>query len=148
MTQIINTFNRAVAVFILALLAAWPAAAEQVLLIANMDAAQAVPASGVSGAKGRAVFAYDSNTNMLIWNVISDGLSSRVIGVRIHGPAGPGQVGDVLFKLGDGWLASPIVNDTVVTPELAELILSGNVYVNLQTENNASGEIRGQLVKQ
>jgi CHRD domain len=78
-----------------------------------------------------------------------EGLSGAAQAAHIHGPAPEGANADVLFPLtftegataGSGTLSGAA---TLTEAQLAELT-AGQWYVNVHTEANGGGEIRGQL---
>jgi hypothetical protein len=78
-----------------------------------------------------------------------EGLSGPAQAAHIHGPAAEGENAGVVFPLtftegataGSGTLAG---SATLTEAQLAEL-QAGLYYVNVHTEANGGGEIRGQL---
>ncbi len=135
---------------ILAVIAtALPAHAESILFLAALDQDQTEPkAAAVAQAKGSASVTFDTNTNILNWTVSSSGLSSKLTGAHIHGPAGPGEAAGVVINIGEGGLGASILNQTTITAAQAEDLLAGKWYINLHTDQNKPGEIRGQLERQ
>ncbi|MEZ4886523.1 MAG: CHRD domain-containing protein [Chitinophagales bacterium] len=97
----------------------------------------------VTDAYGLATFNYTPNVNKLEVNVLVQNLSGPITGAHLHVGA-PGVNGGVVENL------TAMVDGNhihgVVFPEayLADL-QAGNVYVNIHTEANPGGEIRGQL---
>jgi hypothetical protein len=64
----------------------------------------------------------------------------------LHGPADPGQNADVAVPF-EGELASPIKGSATLTDAQAADLQAGKYYVNIHTEANKGGEIRGQVTK-
>src|SRR5258708_6582373 len=65
-----------------------------------------------------------------------------------HGPATQGTKGPVVI-----WLSkqgspadSPLRGQTILTPEQAVQFAAGQLYVNVHTQANPGGEIRGQAI--
>jgi uncharacterized protein (DUF1800 family) len=80
-------------------------------------------------------------------------LSTPVTGAHIHGPAGPGASGGILFDIdaatpaADGsylWTFVPV--GTVSVAQIVDAIRSGLTYINIHTSSYPSGEIRGQFL--
>ena len=111
--------------------------------------AQEIPApTGVSrDAGGTAQIAFDPATNLLGWNISWDNLTGPAVGMHFHGPADAGMTAGVMLNVGEiSGLTSPSIGSTVITDEQESQLLSGQWYVNIHTELNAPGEIRGQIV--
>jgi hypothetical protein len=121
----------------------WSAAqAEQI----NFKAEQA-PAPGVSSSgKGTATASLDTNTKTLTWTVDYSGLSGPATAAHIHGPADPGANAGIVVPF-SGNLASPIKGSATLTDAQIAQLEAGKWYVNIHTEANKPGEIRGQLVR-
>lgn len=118
-------------------------------LTASLDTTQEIPApTGVPmDAGGSAHIAYDPSTGMLGWNIAWDNLSGPAVGMHFHGPADPGSNAGVSVNIGDiSGLASPSIGSTMISSEQAEELLAGQWYINIHTEANGPGEIRGQVV--
>lgn len=118
-------------------------------LSAMIEVGQEVPAptGTLDGAGGQAEFAYDPATNLLGWRIDWANLTGPAVGMHIHGPANPGDTAGVLVNLGGiSGLDSPSIGSTTVSAETAEAILTGQTYINIHTDLNAAGEIRGQIV--
>ena len=106
----------------------------------------------------------ETDTNFLTWEIVYAGLSGPIVapGAHIHGPAPIGSNAGILVDLAgnpgagldpDGGTvplpqpASGTLTGTVtVTDAMETAILDGLTYVNIHTERNPSGEIRGQIV--
>ena len=73
------------------------------------------------------------------------GLTSNVIGSHIHEGL-PGENGPIRFDLGA--FEGRIVRDFGTTPAEVATLLAGGYYLDVETENFVSGEIRGQIVEQ
>src|SRR5690348_8812823 len=109
--------------------------------------ADLAPASGIaSSGKGSATASLDTNTKTLTWTVDYSGLSGPATAAHIHGPADPGANAGIVVPF-TGNLASPIKGSATLTDAQIAQLEAGKWYVNVHTEANKSGEIRGQLVR-
>lgn len=116
---------------------------QDVSFVADMNGDQENPPVATD-ARGLGVFHYTIGTLALDVNIQLTELSSPITGVHLHEGA-PGENGPVLIDLGllrDGNVIQGTVDLTI--PQLIALSV-GAVYVNVHTENNPGGEIRGQL---
>ncbi len=102
----------------------------------------------VSNAAGSAAVSFDSNTDTLSWQIVFDGLTGPISVAHIHGPAPLGTDAGVLIDLvaNSGGNTSPMVGSVVVDGATASAIRDGLSYINLHTDQNPAGEIRGQLM--
>lgn len=99
----------------------------------------------VTDGQGVAMFSIDQKRGVLYVHGQFSHLSGPVTGVHIH-EGEPGVPGPVVVDL------SPFVNGTTLEGSLKELpaeiltgMLSGQYYINVHTEANPDGEIRGQI---
>jgi len=113
----------------------------------DLTGAQQVPPVETSG-KGTADLTYDPATRALTWNVTYSGLSGPATMAHFHGPAAAGKNGPVEI-----WLAakgtsadSPIKGEATLTPEQAQQLSAGELYINVHTGAHPGGEIRGQVM--
>lgn|SRR5215469_4776347 len=128
--------------FLVLLLSIGLAQAEQVQFKASL-----APASGVtSSGKGSATASLDTTTKMLTWTVDYSGLSGPASAAHIHGPADPGANAPIVVPF-TGNLATPIKGSATLTDAQIQQLEAGKWYVNIHTEANKGGEIRGQLVR-
>jgi hypothetical protein len=113
--------------------------------IANINNSQEVP-STVSNGVGTGAFVLDAE-GLHYWITIN-GLSTTLSAAHFH-KAPAGQSGGVVRALTfTGNSASGVWTATdsrPLTPALIQDIIAGNIYVNVHTANNPSGEIRGQV---
>lgn len=120
-------------------------------LRASLDGKDEVPANGTRGT-GSVTITYDPATKTISWNGTYTDLSGPVTAAHIHGPADPGKNAPPVVwmtKQGDSnpTFASPFTGSAQLTDEQAKDLLFGKYYVNIHTQANPAGEIRGQLVK-
>lgn len=110
---------------------------------ATLNGAAEVPATP-STATGTATATYNDNTNILTVTTTYTGMT--VSAAHIHKGA-VGVAGDVVFPITD--LLSPMVLTTTALTAEQEADLKANLYyINLHSATYATGEIRGQLIKQ
>jgi hypothetical protein len=118
------------------------ASAEQVRFKADLAAGPGVTSSG----KGAATASLDTTTKTLSWTVDYSGLSGPATAAHIHGPADPGGNAGIVVPF-SGNLASPIKGSATLTDAQIAQLEAGKWYINIHTDANKPGEIRGQLVK-
>jgi CHRD domain len=126
-----------------ALLLAWPARAEVVNLKATMDAKSEVPPNS-SPATGTLTATYDTSSKKLSWKGSYSGLTGPATAAHFHsGEAG--KNGPVAVPITPA--TSPFEGSATLTDAQANDLLAGKLYVNVHTEANKGGEIRGQVAK-
>jgi hypothetical protein len=126
-----------------ALVLAWPARAEVVNLKATMDAKSEVPPNS-SPANGTLTATYDTGSEKLSWKGSYSGLSGPATAAHFHsGEAG--KNGPVAVPITPA--TSPFEGSATLTDAQANDLLAGKLYVNVHTEANKGGEIRGQVTK-
>lgn len=113
---------------------------------AELTGANEVPANTTAGT-GEAWILVDPQNNSVRWYVTYEGLTGPATGAHFHGPAAAGENADVIIDLGTtGGYDSPIQGEaTGLTAEQLTQIEGGMWYVNIHTEANPAGEIRGQV---
>ena len=100
---------------------------------------------GAAGAKGvfAATVTENGSTRLLKWKLTYSGLTGKAIGAHVHkGKAG--VAGAVLVPL-CGPCTSGKTGQVKISKDVADLFERGLVYVNVHTNKNQAGEIRGQL---
>ena len=117
---------------------------------AAMDSGQETgPLNGdTSLSIGEAAFEYDPALGVLSWDVRYSGLTSPVTVAHIHSPAGTGENAPPSVTLTDDAMAGfgSIRGATdAVDPAVLQALFSGRAYINVHTEMNTGGEIRGQI---
>lgn len=118
------------------------ARADQVKFKADLAPGPGVTSSG----KGSATATLDTATKVLSWTVDYSGLSGPASAAHIHGPADPGANAGIVVPF-TGNVASPIKGSATLTDAQIAQLEAGKWYVNIHTEANKGGEIRGQLVR-
>ena len=138
-----------------------PASAQTVDLVATLSGASETPAPGVNtGASGTAMVQVDLEAEELSVSLRVFNLASPSTAGHIHvappGSAGPvvidfpvpaGRTGDISldFRLRGSQLRPRPEIGILTMTDLIQAILTGNAYVNIHTQANGAGEIRGQL---
>lgn len=122
--------------------AAW---ADSVPLKATLDAKSEVPPNASAG-KGTMTGNLDTATKTLTYTVEYSGLTGPATAGHIHGPADPGANAPPVVPFA-GNLASPIKGSAALTDAQIADLNAGKYYVNIHTEQNKGGEIRGQITK-
>lgn len=120
------------------------AQAAMVAYKATINGASEVPAVSTSGTGAAAVNA-DPATKQLSWSVTYTGLSGPATAAHIHCGAAPGANAGVAVNFGTN-LASPIQGSGTMTDAQMADLAAGKCYVNIHTDANKGGEIRGQLM--
>lgn len=117
--------------------------AENISLVAHLLGASEVPATQ-SDAFAEAQFTYDSAAHELQYYVNYDGVAP--VKVDIHGPAGKGEnaVSVANIPLSE----SPVSGTLPLTPEQADELLAGKMYLDIHSQKYPDGEIRGQIARQ
>jgi len=110
---------------------------------ANLASNAEVPPVNSQG-RGSAQVNADTATNQASWRVEYAGLSGPATGAHIHCGAPAGGNAGVAVNFGTP-LASPITGSGAMTPAQMQQLQSGQCYVNIHTDANKGGEIRGQL---
>jgi predicted secreted protein with PEFG-CTERM motif len=112
---------------------------------ASLDGAQEVPPVDTDGT-GSATIELDPTSNELSWSIEFSGLSGPAGAAHFHGPAAAGANAGVQVNIGEvSGLVSPMEGSAELTPEQADALLEGLLYINIHTEANPDGEVRGQV---
>ena len=112
---------------------------------ATLDAKSEVPPNA-STATGSADVDYDPATKKLSWKVTYSGLTGPATAAHFHGPAEAGKNAGVAVTIPNA-TSSPAEGSATLTDAQAADFTSGKYYVNVHTQANPGGEIRGQVTK-
>jgi hypothetical protein len=130
-----------------ALAFASPSLAAMVNMKADLKASNEVPAND-SKATGSVTVTYDTASKTLSWKGTYSGLTGPATAAHFHGPAPTGKNAGVMVPIFAGATAkSPFEGSATLTDTQAQALESGQMYVNIHTDANKAGEIRGQVVK-
>jgi cytochrome c2/cytochrome c553 len=121
----------------------------QAIPFRELSAAQEVPPVEGITARGSGTYTLTGAGLEYVINVDRSNLSGPIRSAHFH-QGRVGTNGDVVRTLeftGGGqaigiWTST---DDEPLTPELRQALLDGNIYVNVHTDANPSGEIRGQV---
>jgi hypothetical protein len=141
-------------------LAAAPASAQTFTLTATLHGGNETPSAVVTGAFGTATVTVNTTARTVSWVVDVFNFPSGVTAGHIHAGA-PGAGGPTVVNFtvptpaSNDFRVSGTARDTEFTlrPEVGirsaddmfQAILGGNSYVNIHSQVNGGGEIRGQL---
>ena len=109
---------------------------------AQLSGTQEVPPPADATGTGTATVTLEGDK--ITYEVDYKGLSGPATAAHIHGPAEPGANAGVMVPLKDA-SSSPIKGTATMTPEQVADLKAGKEYVNIHTDKNKGGEIRGQL---
>src|SRR5688572_18971230 len=136
--------------------------------IANLTGAAVRPTPIITSATGTASIRattgtsdyYDPNENHLAnftYSITVNGLSGPAVKACIHGPAGVDGVAPelVLLTITSQETSGLIISGTFIGTEdpqvsgdsVVVLLMTGNAYIDIETNGNLDGEIRGQAVQ-
>jgi len=113
-----------------------------------LDPSQPVLAPSLGGAtpSGVADVTLDTVSGAVTVSGTFQGLTSPAIASHIHGPAPIGMSASVLVGLTiDNATSGNITGAGVLSAANIDNMLNGLTYINVHTQNNTSGEIRGQI---
>jgi CHRD domain len=141
-------YSKALMISAVALAAAFglsaSASAEVMKMKANLSAASEVPPTKSDG-KGTADITYDTTSKKLSWKLNYTGLTGPATMAHFHGPASVTENHAPAVPIPDpksGTEGSATLNDAQ-----AKDLMDGKYYVNVHTDANKGGEIRGQVTK-
>ena len=112
---------------------------------ATLDAKSEVPPNA-STATGTADIDYDPATKKLSWKVTYSGLTGPATAAHFHGPGEVGKNAGVAVAIPNAG-TSPVEGSATLNDSQAADFTSGKYYVNVHTQANPGGEIRGQVTK-
>ncbi|WP_306642221.1 CHRD domain-containing protein [Sanyastnella coralliicola] len=119
---------------------------DELIVSAKLTGDQEVPAV-ITDAQGIGSITINSTWDSLFVNVSVNKLSGPVTGIHIHSGM-PGENGPVETNLSSDVVRNRIIATITgddLTPELIAGLLNGDHYLNVHTDENPNGEIRGQL---
>ena len=120
-----------------------PALAQTIDFKATLSGAEEVPPVQTGG-KGELTATFDQASKRLTWKGNYSGLSGPVIGAHFHA-AEKGKNGGIEVPISAA--TSPIEGSATLNDKQAADLLAGRLYVNVHTDANKAGEIRGQMTR-
>ena len=123
---------------------AGPAFAEKMTMKVALNGASEVPANTAKGS-GTADVNYDTADKKLTWKLTYSGLTGPATAAHFHGPAEAGKNAGVVIPIPN--TASGSEGSATLTDAQAADLMAGKMYINVHTEANKGGEIRGQVTK-
>lgn len=120
-----------------------PSYAETLKFKADLKGSSEVPPNSTAGS-GTVTASYDTATKQLTWDGTYSGLTGPATAAHFHGPADPGKNAGVAVPITP---ASPLKGSATLTDAQAADFMAGRWYINIHTDANKGGELRGQLVK-
>lgn len=122
---------------------ATPSFAEIVKLKADLKASSEVPPTKSNGT-GAVAITYDTASKKLSWKGRYQGLTGPATAAHFH-VGDVGKNGGVAIPIAPN--ASPFEGSATLSDTQASELMAGRIYVNIHTEANKAGEIRGQVVR-
>lgn len=149
-TLTLGSLLAASALAVIAALSFWPGSANAAMFNLTVPLTEAAamstcdPNPPPSGGGGSGMVSYDTDSNLLSWNISFSNLSgSGAVAAHFHGPATPAENAGIQVTIGD--LSSPSVGSATITEMQEAQLLGGLWYINYHTAACADGEIRGQV---
>ena len=139
------------------------AAAQTVAMTATLNGSNEAPSKIVTGAFGTATVTYDPSTQNVSWVIDVFNMPSGINNAHFHtggtdvaGPvtvniAFPAQASNDFRLTGSAGPAALIARPEQGVrswEDFVQSLLGGQVYINLHSNNNPGGEIRGQVIRQ
>ena len=137
--------RRWIAGLVWSLIASSAAFADTVALKANLQPSSEVPPR-VSKGHGILDATFDTDTKVLTWTTTYADLSGPVTMAHFHGPAPVGENAKVQVPIDKRALASPMKGQATLTDQQVTDLMAGQWYFNIHTQENPTGEIRGQVM--
>ncbi|NNE25625.1 MAG: CHRD domain-containing protein, partial [Saprospiraceae bacterium] len=78
-------------------------------------------------------------------NLSVNGLTGNFAGVHLH-EAPAGDNGGVVVNLTDDFISNRISTEIDISPELLDMLMAGNIYINVHTDAFPDGELRAQVL--
>ena len=108
---------------------------------ADLSGAAQVPPVDTA-ATGTADVTVDSDAMTVSWTITYDGLSGDPVAAHFHGPASAEETAPPVIDISENIMEG----SADITPEQMQMIQDGMTYINIHTEANPDGEIRGQVM--
>jgi CHRD domain len=141
-----NAMRKLSVAVLLCAVATGTAYADEIVYKANLQPSSEVPPTTSKGS-GDVTAMLDTSSKVLKWAVSYRGLTGQATMAHFHGPAPVGQNAGVQIPVDIPKTPNGSVKGeaTLTDAQITEL-QTGKWYFNVHTEQNKSGEIRGQLM--
>jgi hypothetical protein len=120
-----------------------PALAQTINFKATLSGSEEVPPVQTAG-KGELTATFDQGSKRLTWKGNYSGLSGPATAAHFHA-AEKGKNGGVEVPISPA--ASPMEGSATLNDKQVADLLAGRLYVNVHTEANKAGELRGQMTR-
>ena len=121
------------------------ASAATVHFEASLSGKAEVPAIASTGT-GELLGTLDTVSKTLTYTVTFQGLSGPAAAAHFHGPAAAGANAGVAIAIGKD-VVSPFTGKATLTDVQMNELETGKWYVNVHTDANKGGELRGQVMR-
>jgi hypothetical protein len=122
------------------------ASAATINYTAKLSGAKEVPKTDSKG-KGSLTATYDTVAKVLSYKLTVSGLTGPATGAHFHGPATRNESAGVVAPIGEKNPPAAVSGTVSLTDEQVKMLHAGKIYVNVHTEANPKGEIRGQVTR-
>jgi len=118
-------------------------------IIVKLSPSQQVPPLSLVGAEAEANLTFDPASNILSGSVSASGLTGDATAAHIH-KGFAGTNGGVALTLKASTVSNVfnVPDNTILSAEQVTTLNRGEWYINVHTESNRDGEVRGQIVTQ
>ena len=113
--------------------------------VSNLNAMETVPMTMSVTAYGLGSFGLSMDHSKLNFKIICQGLSGAITSAKLHAGA-IGIVGVEVADLSSFMNGNVITGSIIPTASVLNNLLAGEIYLNITTALNATGELRSQLV--
>ncbi len=113
--------------------------------VADLNGMETIPMIMVSGAYGLGSFGMSMDQSQLDFKVICQGLTGAITSAKLY-IGTEGMVGQQVADLSTFINGNVITGNIIPTPSMTSSLLLGEIYLNITTASNPSGELRSQLV--
>jgi hypothetical protein len=110
---------------------------------AVINSSPTVPKATSSG-QGTGVFEYNKVTMELKYNITYQNITPTSVTINSANPVW--EAGPILFNLSDAPTGTQVQGTQKLNVEQQTMLIEGMLYVNIPTETNIYGEIRGQIL--
>jgi hypothetical protein len=113
--------------------------------VADLSGMETIPMIMVSGAYGLGSFGMSMDQSQIDFKVICQGLTGAITGAKLYWGT-TGMVGEEVADLSSFINGNVITGNIIPTQSMFNNLLLGEIYLNITTAANPSGELRSQLI--